>query len=76
MNPNTTNLRRPVMENIKIISGKKFLWDGEEYDSESAAQENLENYSKDGFETQLTKENGIARIFTRRVAKEVIVNGD
>ena len=29
------------MDNFKIIDGKKYMWDGENYESESAAKENM-----------------------------------
>ena len=51
------------------------MWDGEEYDSQSAARDNQKKYDKDGFETQLITEDGMLRLYSRRVAAEVIVEG-
>ncbi len=64
------------MENVKIIDGKKFMWDGEDYESETAAQENASKYSKGGFETKLIDEGGKYIVYTRRVVTEVVVEGE
>ena len=63
------------MENVKIIDGKKFMWDGQTYDSKVKAQEVISNYEKDKFETGLIKEEGRYLIYTRRVVTEVVVEG-
>jgi len=63
------------VENFKIIAGKKYMWDGEEHDSQSAAHDNQKKYDNDGFETQLITEDGVHRLYSRRVAAEVIVEG-
>jgi len=64
------------LDNVRIIDGKKFMWDGEDYESESAAQENVSKYSKDGFETKLIDEGGKYIVYTRRVVAEVVVEGE
>ncbi len=64
------------MENAKIIDDKKFMWDGEDYESESAAKENAAKYNKDGFETKLIDEGGKYIVYTRRVVSEVVVEGE
>ncbi len=63
------------MENFKIIDGKKYGLDGEDYESESAAKENLSKYSNNGFETHLIEEEGKYFVYTRRVAGQVESNG-
>ncbi len=63
------------MENVKIIDGKKFMWDGINYESESAAKENVDKYSKDGFETKLIEEDGKYFVYSRRVAAEIKIVG-
>jgi hypothetical protein len=63
------------LDNYKIIDSKKFMWDGEEYDSESAAAENVSAYNNDGFETRLLKDNAKFLVYTRRVVTEVVVDG-
>jgi len=64
------------LDNFKIIDGKKYMWDGEDYESESAAQENIAKYSEDGFETQLIKEEGKYLVYSRRIVTEFEVEGE
>lgn len=61
------------MDNSRIIDGKKYMWDGETYESEAAAKEQLSKYNKDGFETKIVAENQAYYIFTRRVVAEIVV---
>ncbi len=63
------------MENVKTIDGKKFMWDGQTYDSKVKAQEVISNYEKDKFETRLIKEEDKYFVYTRRVVTEVVVEG-
>lgn len=70
MSPTTS-----VMDLARIIAGKKFMWDGEIYLDEKSAQEAAQRYKNDGFETELLKEEEKFFVFTRRVVKEVIVDG-
>lgn len=63
------------MDNFKIIDGKKYMWDGEKYESESAAQENITTYGKNGFETKLIEEDGKYLVYSRRVVTDVKVEG-
>lgn len=64
------------MDNFKIIDGKKYVWDGEDYESESATQENISKYKNDGFETKLIEENEKYFVYTRRVVTEIVVEGE
>jgi hypothetical protein len=64
------------LDNFKIIDGKKYMWDGEDYESESAAQENISKYGSNGFEAKLIEENGKYLVYTRRVVTEVVVEGE
>jgi len=63
------------MENVKTIDGKKFMWDGQTYDSKVKAQEVISNYEKDKFETRLIKKEDKYFVYTRRVVTEVVVEG-
>ncbi|UCH10597.1 MAG: hypothetical protein JSU61_01500 [Fidelibacterota bacterium] len=63
------------MDNSRTIDGKKYMWDGEEYPSETAAQERISEYQAEGFETELVEEDGKHYVFTRRVVTEVVVEG-
>jgi hypothetical protein len=63
------------LDNFKIIEGKKYGWDGEDYESESAARGSVSKYSNDGFETRLVEEKGKYLVYTRRVVTEIVVEG-
>jgi hypothetical protein len=52
------------------------MWDGEDYESEAAAQENISKYSDDDFETKLIEEDGKYLVYTRRVVTEIVVEGE
>ena len=64
------------MDNVRIIDGKKFMWDGQTYDTRKMGQEIISNYEKDGFETRLAEEQGKYFVYTRRVVTEVVVEGE
>lgn len=59
---------------MKIIENKKYMWDGRTYD-EKSAKETGEAYSKDGFDIKILQEGGQHLIYTRKVVKEVKVEG-
>lgn len=60
----------------RVIDGKKFMWDGSDYDSVDDALESRERYEKDSFETRLLEEDGKVHVYTRRVVAEVVVSGE
>jgi hypothetical protein len=51
------------------------MWDGINYETESAARESQEKYANDGFETTLIVEEEKFYVFSRRVAKEIQIDG-
>jgi hypothetical protein len=61
------------MDLARTFSGKKFMWDGKTYQKE--AKEVGQKYKDDGFEVELVEESGQYFLFTRRVVKEVVVEG-
>jgi len=61
-------------ENIKYFEGRKFLWDGEEYESEEKARSVEKEYAEKGFEVSLLRESEKALLYTRRVGAEVVVD--
>lgn len=63
------------MESVKIINGKKFMWDGNEYPDKENASEITQKYKNDGFETEIFEEGNKYFVFTRRVVKEVVIEG-
>ncbi len=64
------------MESLRFFDRRKFLWDGEACESTAAAGEKRKEYESRGFETQLVEEEGKAFVFTRRVVKEIVLEGE
>ncbi|MGA2459063.1 MAG: hypothetical protein ABSF85_15950 [Terriglobales bacterium] len=57
--------------NLAMMSdGKKFLWDGQPYDSKEAAASAAQSYQNDNFQVQTVEEDGKFLVYTRRVIKE------
>ena len=55
------------------FDGKKYMWDGREYDDRKKAGEVEKEYREKGFDVQSCKEDGKILLFTRRVVTEVVV---
>jgi hypothetical protein len=62
-----------MSENICYHEGKKYMWDGEEYDSKDRAGAVEKGYREKGFETHSVQEGGKILLYTRRVVTEVVV---
>lgn len=62
-----------MAEQARLFQGKKFMWDGEEYDDKKKVKEVEKQYLKDGFEVQSCSEDGKLYLYTRRVVTEVVV---
>ena len=60
---------------VRYVDGKKFMWDGKTYEDQSQARQAEESYKKKDFETHLVQEEGKHNVYTRRVVKEVVVEG-
>ncbi len=58
---------------IRFFEGKKFVWDGEEYDDEKKASSAKKEYADKGFEVQMCREDGNVRLYTRRVVTEIVL---
>ena len=63
------------MDLARVFNGKKFMWDGRSYDDEQEMNKVKQEYSDQGFEVQSIKEEGKYYLFSRRVVKEVVVEG-
>jgi len=63
------------MELARVFDGKKFMWDGRIYTNEKERREIAQKYQDDGFEVEMVEEGGEYFLFTRRVVKEVVVEG-
>ena len=64
-----------MAERVRFFEGKKFLWDGEEYDDKKTAESVQNQYSEKGFEVQMWPEDDKMLLYTRRVVTEVVVDG-
>jgi hypothetical protein len=50
------------------FDGKKFLWDGVNYESRDEAQKALETYKQQGFDVELVENDDHFLVYSRRVA--------
>jgi hypothetical protein len=62
-------------DNVIVMNGKKFMWDGVDHSSKEKTLEAMNKYKADGFEVELREEEGKTYLYTRRVVKEVVVSG-
>jgi hypothetical protein len=62
-------------ESVKIIDGKKFMWDGETYEDLDRAKTAEESYKNNKFETRIVEEEGKSLVYTRREVTEIEVEG-
>jgi hypothetical protein len=60
----------------KLIDGKKYMWDGEVYESEAQAQEVKKKYEEDNFEVELIQEENQYLVYSRRVVTEIVLEGE
>ena len=57
----------------RLFDGKKYMWDGQEYDDKKKAQEVEKEYRDKGFNVQSCSEGGQILLFTRRVVTEIVL---
>ncbi|HLB74889.1 MAG TPA: hypothetical protein VJJ98_12780 [Sedimentisphaerales bacterium] len=62
-----------MAEQARFFDGKKFMWDGEEYDSQEKAGAVEKQYAEKGFEVQTCREDGKVILYTRRIVTEVVL---
>jgi len=62
-----------MAEKTRLFEGRKFMWDGEEYDSEEKAKSLEKQYIEQGFEVRACRENGKVFLYTRRVVTEIVM---
>jgi hypothetical protein len=63
------------MDLARIFDGKKFMWDSKVYNDENERREAVQKYQDDGFEIGTAEEDNQYFVFTRRIVKEVKVEG-
>jgi hypothetical protein len=61
------------MPKARFFDGKKFMWDGREYEDEKKASSVEKEYAEKGFEVQSLRENGKVFLYTRRVVTEIVL---
>jgi len=62
-----------MAEKTRIFEGKKYMWDGQEYDNEEQASSVEKQYTEKGFEVQMWCEDKKVLIYTRRVVTEIVL---
>lgn len=62
-----------MAEKTRFFEGKKYMWDGQEYDNEEKASSVEKQYTEKGFEVQMWREEGKVFIYTRRVVTEIVL---
>ena len=62
-----------MAEQARFFDGKKFMWDGVEYDSEKNAKAARKQYMENGFEVQMCCDEGNVLLYTRRVVTEIVL---
>jgi hypothetical protein len=63
------------MELARSFDGKKYMWDGRGYSNEQEMKETKKTYLDKGFEVQVVEEENQYFLFSRRLVKEVVVEG-
>ncbi len=61
---------------VRFFDSRKFLWDGEAYASSADAEAKKAHYDTQGFETRIVEEEGASLVYTRRVVKEIVLEGE
>jgi hypothetical protein len=64
-----------MTEKVRFFDGKKYMWDGEDHETEEQARAAQERYAAAGFEVQLWHEQGHSSLYTRRTVTEVVTDG-
>ena len=63
-----------MAEKVRFFDGKKFMWDGLEYESEEKSRSVQKEYAEKGFEVRACRENGKVLLYTRRVVTEIVLD--
>ena len=64
-----------MAEQARFFDGKKFMWDGEEYDSEKKAKAAQKQYKEKGFDIELCRDDeGNVLLYTRRIVTEIVLD--
>ena len=64
-----------MARDLIFINEKKFMWDGIDFPSKEAVLDAMQAYKKNGFEVELLEKDEKLLLYTRRVVKDVVVQG-
>jgi hypothetical protein len=56
---------------VRVVEGKKFMWDGEDYPDRGSAEARRDEYRAKGFEVDLVQAGERWLVYTRRVVREI-----
>ena len=63
-----------MAEQARFFDGKKFMWDGQEYEGEKDAKAAQKQYEEKGFEVELYRDDeGKVFVYSRRVVTEIVL---
>ncbi len=65
-----------MAQSVRFFDRRKFLWDGEAYASAAEVGVKKSEYEAQGFETRMLEEEGAVLVYTRRVVKEIVLEGE
>ena len=60
----------------KLVDGKKYMWNGNEYTDKGSAEQAKETYLKDGFEVLIFEEEDKFMVYSRRLVTEIVLDGE
>ncbi len=60
--------------NVRLVEGRKFMWDGRVYDSRDDALAARTGYEHDGFDTDVCEQDGKHFVYTRRIVRQVVTD--
>ena len=63
------------MDLARIFNGKKYMWDGRSYEDEQEMKKVKQEYQGQGFDVESFAEDKKYYLFSRRVVKDVVVEG-
>ena len=64
------------VQEVIYDGNKKFMWDGESYDSRERADAVRSDYETAGFEVRLVENESKFFVYTRRVVTEIVLEGE
>ncbi len=63
-------------ELAKYVDKDKYMWDGAIYETEEEAKKKKSEYEENDFQVQLFEQEGKYLLYTRRVVKEIVLEGE